>query len=128
MKDLVDGVLKPNYPDIRAMIKLMETCCASGTLDINAMVGNVSDLDDFVDTLLDTVHKCTNINDARKMVIQGTGVFNNDYPKLGSVIFNKVVDGGDIKLLKTLTNYLYKLQIVSDPEIQLFGMLLEIKG
>jgi DNA polymerase III delta prime subunit len=128
LKEFIDVVVKPNYPDIRKMINLLEPCCASGELKLTSMVEHTTELEEFVVELLEEVRTNADLNAIRRKVIQNTAIFNNNYTNLGSMIFNDVVQkSNDVKLLKNLTHFLYKMQQVSDPEIQLFGMLLEMK-
>lgn len=124
----VEDVVKPYYPDIRRMVNTLQNCCSSGELIITNIEEVNSDLDKFVDELIAMVNTKKSMNDVRRLVLSSRGLFDDDFQKVSTLIFNKVIDTVSLSQLKSMTEYIFRMSQVSDPEIQFFGLLLEIRG
>lgn len=126
LKGFVENVVKPNYPDIRRIITSLQNCCGGGVLAVKDLQESTSDIEKLADELITMINSKKKPNDIRKYILQNRGVFNDDFGKIGSVMFNKLVETTDVKTLRNLTHYLYKINVVSDQEIQFFGFILEL--
>lgn len=125
LKVFVEDVVKPTYPDIRGIISQLQNCCIDGKLTAG-VVDDISEADALADAILKMITDKTKPTVIRSHVLQNRGVFNDDFARFATIIFNKVVATSDVKTLRMLTHQLYKIEQVSDPEIQFFGFILEL--
>jgi len=121
-------VIKPCYPDIRRMITVLQNCCAGGELVISDIEEISSDAEGLATTIIEKLGTSEKINEIRKLVMHNRGVFDDNFQKFASILFNKVSDSiTNTKALQQLTHCVYKIDQVVDKEIQLYSMLITIR-
>ena len=118
-------VIKKNFPDIRKTISLLQTSCSTGELIINLNEESLSSIEQFAKSIIDQV-KTNKPVEIRQYIIQNKHIFNEEYSKLGSVILNLQISNLSIEKMKNIIEYIYKMDHVIDPEIQFFGLILEL--
>lgn len=118
-------VIKKNFPDIRRIISTLQNNCSTGELIVSETEESVSALDTFAKELILTT-KTKKPNEIRQFIIQNKSLFNEDYNKLASTILNLSIENITIEKTKKLIEYIYRIDHVIDPEIQFFGMILEL--
>ena len=115
------------FPDIRKIIATLQNLCYSGKLLVpsNEAAETVTQIENLAN---DIIEKCKTekVNVVRKFVIDNKSVFNEEYSKLAGVILNKSSTSLSAIKLKSMIEYIYRMDRVIDPEIQFFGFLLEL--
>ena len=124
LKQFIKNVIKSKFPDIRAIINLLEQWVVSGTLT-PVQITNSIELDDVVYRIFELLINESPMK-AREWYLNNEDKFNNDYHKLTVAIFNNLMGQNDKQLIvgKSLRHQAYVL----DKEIEFFTMLMEIKG
>lgn len=120
LKVFIDTVIKRRYPDIRSIIEHLQISCQSGELK------NIQSTTDIVnDELIQFINDCNDIMQIRAYLHQNEDKFSGDYVFLASKLFDYYTFNKDIMLC--IADYLYKMSVVLDKEIQFIGMLINIK-
>lgn len=125
LKAFAVDVIKSNYPDIRAIISILSSCCSSGELVVTKRITQSSQNSDFMKELVNLTVNATNMLDVRKFYVQNK-VKIDDYMAFSSDLFKYVVDNGivvDNKKILKLVDLNYQMNVVVDKEITFFGML-----
>jgi len=124
--DLLNELVRVNYPDLRKIINETQKHVIDDTLNIKEDSGK----EEFIANVF-KLTKTNHIIKARKYVIENEQSFNNDYPFLLKELFNHI-EGSKIEFNKkrmcllTVSEYLYRTSHVLDQEINFFSCLLAI--
>jgi replication factor C small subunit len=119
-KQFLETTVKRRFPDVRSIIEHLQIACQSGELK------NLQSTADLVnDELIQFINDCNNVNDIRTYLHQNEDKFSGDYIQLAGKLFNYYSFNPDIMLC--IADYLYKMQIVLDKEIQFTAMIYQIK-
>lgn len=114
-----ENVIKKLFPDIRRIINELELWTVSSELiPMNSNYSN--DLNKLVEYIITT----TDYKTIRKTVMDNEEQFNSDYIALSQALFNKV-EKPDHHLI--IADYIYKMHIVTDQEIEFYAMIIELK-
>lgn len=120
LQQFVDNVVEPNFPDMRTIVNALSLWTVSGELT------NMGEVDS--NCLEGLARKITNNPspiDARKWYLMHETEFGGDYSKLGAAVFDVVKN--PVKQIQ-IAEYLYRMEQVTDPEIQFFAMILMVNG
>jgi DNA polymerase III delta prime subunit len=122
-KDLSDfmlNVVKKQYPDIRSIIERLQLCCQSGELKL---------IDNFSTTVenevVNFIVNTDNVRTIREYLLNNEEKFSADYINLAGEIFNYYQN--DVKKMLIIADYIYKMSVVFDKEIQFTAMIAELK-
>lgn len=122
VKVFFEQVIKKRYPDIRSIINNLEHWVIDGKLT----VGTVSD-EATVSLVVDRVKLClekkTTPLQLREYLLQNEGLFENDYELLAGEVFNNIEDYNQQIVI---AEYLYRMGLVIDKEIQFYSMVLQL--
>ena len=124
--DLLNELVRVNYPDLRKIINETQKHVIDDTLNIKEDSGK----EEFIANVF-KLTKTNHIIKARKYVIENEQSFNNDYPFLLKELFNHI-EGSKIEFNKkrmcllTVSEYLYRTSHVLDQEINFFSCLLAL--
>ena len=94
-------------------------CCTSGELIVNSSLGNIVE-DEAINTILNN----SDPKIIREWLLNTEDKFSGDYIKLAGNLFNNIQDP---KQLLIIADYIYKMTIVFDKEIQFYAMLISLK-
>lgn len=120
LKLFVDNTIKRRFPDIRSIIEHLQIACQSGELK------NLQSTTDLInDELIQFINDCNDVIQIRTYLQQNEDKFSGDYISLAGKLFNYYSFNSDAMLC--IADYLYKMQIVLDKEIQFTGMLIQLK-
>ena len=114
-------VARPSFPDIRGTIKELENWCSTGTLMEREQGINT---DDATKELIDFIVECKDHVEIRKKLIASEHLFNRNYISMAQRLFNRI---GTTKGMMIVAEHLYRMHIVSDPEIEFTAMMIELK-
>ena len=116
----IDFVVKRRFPDIRSIIEHLQISCQTGELK------NLQSTNDVINNeIIEFINDCNDINQIRTYLHQNEDKFSGDYVLLASKLFDYYTFNTDIMLC--IADYLYKMSIVLDKEIQFTGMIINIK-
>ena len=121
----LEVIIKKNFPDIRRIISILQNCCSTGELIVNANEESISDLEVFVKEVIELI-KTKKPVEVRQHIIQNKHLFNEEYGKLAEIILNLTINTVTIEKTKKLIEYIYRIDNVNDPEVQFFGLILEL--
>jgi replication factor C small subunit len=116
----INSVVKKRFPDIRSIIETLQISCQSGELQVIQSV-----TDKMNDELLSFINDCNDINQIRLYLQNNEDKFSGDYIALANKLFNYY--SFNIDAMLCIADYLYKMQIVLDKEIQFTAMILQLK-
>ena len=125
-KELLQKLIRRNYPDMRKIInELQKFCNGTPTLKITKL-----DTEKFANQIFDLVQKGAVLK-LRKKVIENEEKFGGDYPKLLKDIFDcveqsHIQDSKKKKNLLVIAEHLYRSAFVVDQEINFFSCLIAI--
>lgn len=128
IKTFIDVSFK-YYPDARKIINMLQFCCGSGELVVQAYANSDTDKELLVK---DIVSKCMDKNvsifDVRQMFLQKKELFP-DMLDFGSLMFNYVANNDmlDVDGYVDLSDKLYQLNVVVDKEPTVFAMMLLLR-
>ena len=120
----VETVIKSSYPDIRQIISMLQASCSSGTLVVSERA-NRGTKDDFVDELLEKTRTSDNLLSLREFYIQSKSNID-DFKAFAGGVFNRAIETGLIRSPSTvlkMSDIIYQMNVVIDPEIQFFALL-----
>lgn len=129
LREFVENTLRRNYPDIRRIISILQSSCATGELVVEK-VGTGSEDSDFADVILDKALSNEGILEVRKFYLQQKSKID-DYRTMAGTIFNRAMDSGRISDPRTIlkaSDIIYQMNVVIDPEIQFFALLTLLNG
>lgn len=116
----INNIIKKQYPDVRSIIERLQLSCQSGELVLIDNFNNTIE-NEVINFILST----DNILKIREYLLSNEDKFSGDYIKLAGDLFNAVTN--DTKKMLIIAEYLYKMSIVFDKEIQFTAMLIELK-
>lgn len=112
------------YPDVRKTINELQKCCIDGKLVFNKEKSN----DALIKGIFGLI-KQGKVLKARRLVIQNEPSFNSDYNQLLKNLFNFIDISGISnaeKCLLTVSEYMYRMAFVMDPEINFYSCLIQL--
>lgn len=118
-------IIKKRFPDIRQIISILQTCCSTGELIVSETEEESNSFEIFAKELLDMI-KIKKPQEVRQYLIQNKSTFNEEYGKLAGIILDKCINNITIDKTKNIIEYIYRIDHVVDPEIQFFGLILEL--
>jgi DNA polymerase III delta prime subunit len=118
-------IVKKNFPDIRKIISILQNCCSTGTLIVDLNEESVTELEIFAKDIIEQI-KIKKPLEVRQYIIQNKHLFNEEYNKLAEIILNLTINIITIEKTKKLIDYIYRIDNVNDPEVQFFGLILEL--
>lgn len=121
-----ENIIKKNFPDIRKIVSILQSCCSSGELIVNLNEESNSTIESFCKDIISKINSKIPHQEVRQYIIQNKHIFNEEYGKLSSNILNLVVNDISIDKTKILIEYIYRIDRVIDPEIQFYGLILEL--
>jgi replication factor C small subunit len=133
-KEYYVNCIQKLFPDIRKIVSVTQSCCSSGKLTVSGMDGSVSsgsDIENLVDELLAMIRsKDTNVRAVRKFLMNNVERFGKDYEQLVSIMLDKETEKQTLpdSALTAMINAAFRMSQVSDPEIQMFGLIIQLRG
>ena len=115
-----DTIVSRKFPDIRAILKNLEFWTIDGRL-ADPGIRPEGDLSEFIDMIID--EKDPRV--IRSSLREKEGEVGRDYDLLAGKLFERCLDNSKICLL--ISETLYKMSMVKDPEIQFYTMLIKLK-
>ena len=64
--------------------------------------------------------------EVRQHIIQSKHIFNEEYGKLAGIILNLSINNITVEKTKKMIECIYRIDNVNDPEVQVFGLILEL--
>lgn len=111
LKIFVDNTVKRRFPDVRSIIEHLQISCQSGELQ------NLQSTSDIInDELIQFINDCNDVMQIRSYLMENEDKFSGDYISLAGKLFNYYTFNTDVLLC--IADYLYKMQVVLDKEIQ----------
>lgn len=125
-KKFIVDVIRNFNPDIRKMIKQLQSCVRDNKLDISS-VGSFTT--EFVALVMDKLK--TGTRTARQFLLDNEKSFGSDYKKLlrgisDYIYADETIPNADMKLT-IINNYLYKSSFVIDQELNAYCCLIELR-
>ena len=120
LKEFVDITVKRRFPDLRSIIEHLQIACQTGELKCLQSTSDVLN-----NELIEFINDCNDIIQIRTYLQNNEDKFSGDYIALAGKLFNYYTFNTDAMLC--IADYLYKMQIVLDKEIQFTGMLIQLK-
>lgn len=130
LESFYNDVVKAQYPKIRNILHVLEDCIDENKkFDVSGITiskPNV-EFEEFANELNDkfTKAKVKDLFSIRKFYIENGDKFDEDYIKLANEMFKLNMDKPELQVV--MADYIYKMSIVMDPEIQFYAMLLNLK-
>lgn len=130
LESFYNDVVKTQYPKIRNILHVLEDCIDENKkFDVSGITiskPNV-EFEEFANELNDkfTKAKVKDLFSIRKFYIENGDKFDEDYIKLANEMFKLNMDKPEFQVV--MADYIYKMSIVMDPEIQFYAMLLNLK-
>lgn len=125
-KDL-EKICKDLYPDLRKTINEIQKCSVSGQFVLPDKKGNET----LVKALFELI-KSNKVLAARKLIIQNEVSFNGDYNELLKELFNYIdslnIKNGKRKALLVVSEYMYRMAFVLDPEINFYSCTIAVSN
>ena len=123
----VEKLCRNLYPDLRKTINEIQKCSVSGKFVLSDKKGNET----LIKALFELI-KTGQVLKARKVVIQNETSFNSDYSELLRELFNYIDDSnikvGKRKALLMVSEYMYRMAFVMDPEINFYSCIIAISN
>jgi replication factor C small subunit len=123
----IEKLSRELYPDLRRTINEIQKCSVSGDFVLRDKKSNES----LVKALFELV-KSSNVLKARKLAIQNETAFNSDYSELLRSLFNYIdslnIKNGKRKSLLIVSEYMYRMAFVMDPEINFYSCLIAVSN
>tara|TARA_Y100000592_G_C5301948_1_gene235938 strand:- start:104 stop:559 length:456 start_codon:yes stop_codon:yes gene_type:complete len=126
LKD-IEKLCRDLYPDLRRTINEIQKCSVSGEFSLPDKTSN----ENIVKALFELI-KSGHVLKARKMIIQNEVSFNSDYTELLKTLFNYIdnlnIKTGKRKALLTVSEYMYRMSFVMDPEINFYSCIIAVSN
>lgn len=126
LKD-IEKLCRDLYPDLRKTINEIQKCSVSGEFSLPDKTCN----ENIVKALFELI-KSGHVLKARKMIIQNEVSFNSDYTELLKTLFNYIdnlnIKTGKRKALLTVSEYMYRMSFVMDPEINFYSCIIAVSN
>jgi replication factor C small subunit len=116
----LNNIVKVRFPDVRSIIEYLQLSCQSGELK-----NSLSSTDVQNDEVIQFIATCNDVMQIREYIQQNEDKFSADYIQLAGKLFNYYTTNPEVML--TIAEYIYKMSIVLDKEIQFFAMIVTIK-
>jgi replication factor C small subunit len=116
----LNNIIKVRFPDVRSIIEYLQLSCQSGELKNSLSSSDVQN-----DEVIQFITNCNDVMQIREYVQQNEDKFSADYVQLAGKLFNYYTTNSEIMLV--IAEYIYKMSIVLDKEIQFFAMIVTIK-
>lgn len=117
----VAGLVKQFFPDIRKTINEIQKCCKSGKF-----IFEVNDTTNISQDIFNKIQTKEDIWSIREFTITNESAFFNDYHLLMKNLFRLYVDAKDTAKVMFIVDALYRHAIVTDPEINFTGLLVNL--
>ena len=118
--EFINTTVKKRFPDVRSIIEHLQIACQSGTLKILQSASDVIN-----DEIIQFINDCNDVMQIREYLHQNEDKFSADYIQLAGKLFNYY--SFDTDMMLCIADYLYKMQIVLDKEIQFTSMICMLK-
>jgi len=118
--NFINIVVKKKFPDIRAIIEHLQLSCQSTELKTISRLEGV--LDDEV--ILFIQEHIKDPKTIREYLLNNEEKFSSDYIMLANKLFNSYPNNAELMIM--IADYIYKMTLVLDKEIQFYAMLLTI--
>lgn len=120
--------IKEFHPDLRKCINELQKCCSTGKIVFYTQKDNHK-----LASALFELAKSKNVLKARKLAIQSEQTFNSDYGNLLKDLFNHIdsinfQSAGKRKCLLIVSEYMYRMAFVVDPEINFYSCIIAISN
>ena len=119
ISEFFNTVLKQQFPDIRSIIEKLQLFCKTGKLVSTNCINNIIE-----NEVIDVILKNNDPKVIRTYLLNNEDKFSADYVKLAGLLFNSI---DTPKELLIIADYIYKMSVVFDKEIQFYAMILELK-
>lgn len=120
----IETVIKSYYPDIRQIISILQASCSSGELVVTESA-NGSANKTFLNELMTRLANTENLLSLREFYIQSKSNID-DFRAFAGLVFNEAISRGMIKdpdSVLRMSDIIYQMNVVIDPEIQFFALL-----
>lgn len=117
--NFIEKTVKRYHPDMRSIIRDLETWCVSG--ELKEYAAESQDLDKILDVIISEKDPVA----TRKHLIQNETQFNKNYIALAQALFNRLEDPTEMLVV---ADALYRMQIVADQEIEFAAMIIRLKS
>lgn len=128
LKEFVNFTVKKFYPDIRSIVNYLQASCTSGKLIVSKSAVMDEERDTFLRDLCEKCQSSANVLDIRQFYIDNKDKID-DYKTLGAQLIDYALDNGyltDKATIVKVSNIYYQMNVVVDPEIQFFALLISI--
>lgn len=118
------------YPDCRRIIGYLQICCNSGKLIVKLNEASSRAENDFIDILLAEIRKNSKIMEVRQLYLHNKQSID-DFKTTAGELFNKAIDEkivGDARAILKMSDIIYQMNLVVNPEIQFFALVCLIHG
>jgi len=112
-------LINRNFPDIRRSIAVLEQCCVTGKF-VFVETDDQTGIDNTINFITENI---TNVMECRNFWIKNETLFDADYEKLGSALFNSL--DNPVEMLK-IGEKLFQLNMILDKEIGFYMCVLEL--
>jgi len=124
--DRLTTFIKSHYPDLRKVINELQKSCTGGQFVLYSRDNSLK----FADNLYNLVRQGLVLK-LRKKVIENEQIFNSDYGELLKDMFNLVCEAkvnDDVKRehLLIISEHMYRMSFVMDPEINFYSCLVAL--
>lgn len=120
LSTFINTIVKRRFPDVRSIIESLQISCQTGELKVLQSVNDILN-----DELITFINDCNDPIQIRTYLQNNEDKFSGDYIALAGKLFNYYSFNTDIMLC--IADYLYKMQLVLDKEIQFTGMIIQLK-
>lgn len=131
LEEFFNTIVKTNFPRIRNIFNALANCITGDNkFDISRASFSETDnneLEIFVEDLVKKIKaapKGKPLTKIREHYLSNTAVFTKDYQLLANHIFKYMMDVPMTQII--MADYIYKMGIVLDPEVQFYAMLVAI--
>ena len=129
LKEFVENTLRKNYPDIRRIVSILQSSCATGELVVEKSGSGAEDAD-LADAIIGKAFSSEGILDVRTFYLKERSKID-DFRTLAGTIFDRVLDSGkvtDPRTILKMSDIIYQMNVVIDPEIQFFALITLLNG
>ena len=124
-------VVAKTFPDIRETIRIAEMFCSTGKLvmsEDSQFSTSTNASDEFIQSLFKS-SKEKSLNELKQVVMSNMTLFNGDFELFASSIGNYALKHNySASFIGKVCEYAYRMSQVSDPSLQMIGILIEIKN
>lgn len=124
MVSFVEPLIKRRCMDVRQIVSMLQDSCSSGELVVTESASSKVNRN-FVKELLAKVVSSTDMLSLREFYIQSKSNID-DYRTFAGIVFDEAISGGIVKnpdSILAMSDIIYQMNVVIDPEIQFFALL-----